>query len=398
MIIGVIAVIGIAFGALQNNPEPQGLDIINVGVMLPATGDLASHGQDNSIATELALVDFNEYLQEQDADWRMNLVIEDTQTDPIIALEKIQSLNSKGIKLILGTETSAELKNVKAYADSNSMLMISPSSTSPKLAVSDNIFRLVPDDTKQSRVIAESLALHNIQVVIPIYRGDVWGDGLYEATKTSFESKGGIMDEGIRYNPEITVFSTESALLSATLSEYQQNYSDENIAILLIGFSEVVHFFNSANSYDNLHQVRWFGSDASSNDDAITDDMIASSFATDVQFITTQFSASKNAKYEHVKDHVTKEIGSEPNNYAYSSYDSLWLVGLAIEKTGSTAADDISQALPDITSEYTGALGTIKLNEFGDLAISDYEMYTVIDGQWTLYGHYNSDTEEITIF
>jgi branched-chain amino acid transport system substrate-binding protein len=373
-------------------------DIVNVGVLLPATGDLSSHGKDNGLAAELALEDFNSYLENKDATWRMKLTFEDTQTDPIIALEKLQSLNSKGIKLILGTETSAELKNIKSYADSNSMLLISPSSTSPKLAITDNIFRLIPDDTQQSLVIAKSLSYHDKKVVIPVYRGDVWGDGLFEATKNVFESSGGIVDQGIRYNPEITVFSTETSLLSDTLTKYQEDYTDDEIAILLIGFSEVVHFFNSANSYDNLKQVQWYGSDASSNDRTITSDKIASEFASDVSFVSTQFSASKNEKYQHVHDYLVTELGAAPSNYAYSSYDSLFLMGLAIEKTETLDANILSDVLPEVGETYNGALGNIRLNEYGDLAISNYEIFTVEDNQWILYGFYDSATQDITLY
>ena len=119
--------------------------------------------------------DFNEYLAEKGADWRMNLVAEDTQSNPVVALEKVQSLNSKGIKYALGPESSAETRNIMSYADSNDMIILSPSSTSPKLAVADNIFRFVPDDTKQGKVVATLLEESGIKVVVPIYRGDVLG-------------------------------------------------------------------------------------------------------------------------------------------------------------------------------------------------------------------------------
>ena len=371
-------------------------DTVNVGVMLPATGDLSSHGRDNHIAVKFAAADFNDYLESKAAHWRINLIVEDTQTDPIIALEKIQSLNSKGVNLILGTETSAELRNVKSYADSNNIMMISPSSTSPKLAMPDNIFRFVPDDTQQGTVIAKLLENNDIKVVIPIYRADVWGDGLYKSSKESFERLGGMVDDGIRYSPEITVFSTEANLLSELVKRYMENgYDTSEIAILMISFSEAVHLLNSAASYDNLTDVVWFGSDASSNDDAITEDAISSKFVQDVDFVATQFSASKNEKYQRVYDHLVETAGSSPNSYAYSSYDSLWVLGLTIEATGSTDTDTIMAALPDIAKRHVGAIGNIILNDVGDLAASDYELWSVIDGEWEVVGRYASTTDTL---
>ncbi len=398
---GIIAAVAtglvLQYGAVPQDPQARLLpDVVEIGAMLPATGDWSSHGSDNVIATRLALGDFNDHLESIGAPWRMDLVVEDTQTDPVVALEKIQSLNSKGIKLVVGAETSAELHHIKPYADSNGMLLISPSSVSPKLSVADNIFRLIPDDTNQGRVIAELLAQQGIGVVIPVYRGDVWGDGLYESVNDSF-AEFGTMDEGIRYLPDTAVFSTESSLLSDRVARYASEYPTEEIAVLAIGFAEVVHLFNSAASYEVLRDVRWFGSDASSNDGTITSDRISSQFASDVQFTATQFAAAKNEKYRYVHDHLLDATGSVPNNFVYSSYDALWLLGLAILSTQSTDAAAIADTLPDIAASHDGALGQIVLNEYGDLAAGDYEMYAVYDGQWMLYGAYDASSGEITL-
>ena len=373
---------------------------VNVGVMLPATGDLASHGQDNNLAVQLAAEDFNDYLAQNDADWRINLVIEDTQTDPVLALEKIQSLNSKGINLILGTQSSAELRNVKPYADSNGIMLLSPSSTSPKLAIDDNIFRLVPDDTKQGVVIAELLQHHGIKVAIPIYRADVWGDGLYESSRDNFEALGGTMDEGIRYSPEVTVFSTEAALLEDSVKRYmeEEGYDITEIAVLMISFSEAVHLLNSVTSYENLQNVQWFGSDASSNDDAITADPLASKFVSDVNFVSAQFSASGNDHYKRVQSYLIDTIGSAPNNYAYSAYDSLWVLGKTIEHTGTTDTDTIKAALPSVSKQHTGALGNIIFNDYGDLETADYELWSVVDGSWQVIGKYHASTGQLEFF
>ncbi|ABK77851.1 ABC-type branched-chain amino acid transport system, periplasmic component [Cenarchaeum symbiosum A] len=368
---------------------------IDIGVVLPATGDLSSHGYDNGLAAELALVDFNRYLDEIDAGWELNLVVEDSQADPIVALEKIQSLNSKGVKLVLGTETSAELRNVKSYAESNGMLLISPSSTSPALAIDDNIFRLVPDDTQQGRVLARLLQTQEVTAAIPVYRGDVWGDGLYESTKSSFESFGGTFDEGIRYSPESTVFSTEAHLLNEKLGVYLQDRPASEVAIIMIGFEEAVHFFNAASSYDDLSTVLWIGTDSLANNGQLTEDPITAEFVEGVGFISAQFAASQNDQHDHVKEVLTEQIGSSPNNYAYSSYDSVWLFGMSILQLQTDDPGLIMEALPTVAEHYSGSLGTIILNDAGDLAVSDYELYSIRDGEWVFYGLYKAETGEI---
>ena len=397
-----------AFIDLEEEPTPQqrtsqslgtttsGItETVNVGVMLPSTGDLSSHGQDNSLAVHLALQDFNDYLEETDAPWRMDLILFDTQSDPSLAQERIRSLNARGINLILGPESSAEVRGIKPYVDVNDMIVISPTSTSPSLSITDNIFRLIPDDTKQGKVLAMLFEQEGIKAVIPIYRADEWGNGLYASTKSNFESLGGVMDEGLEYPPNTTVYSIETALLSNLVARYSADYTVDEIGILMIGFSETVHLLKSANSYGNLHDIRWFGSDGSSNDSVLSDDPVAAEFMQDVNFVSTQFSTSANDVYKHVNDYFIEFKGATPNAYSFSAYDSLWILGKTIIATESTDPLVIGDALIDVASTHTGAIGTVNLNEFGDLAIADYDLWSVRDNTWYLSGHYDAATDSI---
>ena len=375
--------------------EPDGINTVDVGVLLPATGDFASHGSENRIALDLAVEDFNGYLAEKGADWRMNLVAEDTQSSPVVALEKVQSLNSKGIKYALGPETSAETRNIMSYADSNDMIILSPSSTSPKLAVDDNVFRFVPDDTKQGRVIATLLTDRGIKAVVPIYRGDVWGDGLFESTRASFMEMGGVTAEGVRYSPETTTFSTEAKAISDAVEAQLADYGDGEVGVLVMGFDEVVHLFNSAIEYDTLNSVPWFGADANAGASPLVDDERSAAFATSTGFVATQFAASDNEVSEMLRADFAGRTGSTPsNNYVFSSYDSLWVLGLSMEEVGFDAMD-IREQLPATGLSYTGALGIVRLNDVGDLAISDYELWSVIEGEWHATARYDAATGEI---
>ena len=76
------------------------------------------------------------------------MIIEDSQSDPSVSLEKIKQLAAKGIKIVIGPATSAAVQGIKEYADKNGIILISPSSTAPSLATAgDNLFRFVPDDS-----------------------------------------------------------------------------------------------------------------------------------------------------------------------------------------------------------------------------------------------------------
>lgn len=369
---------------------------VDVGVLIPVTGDLASYGVDTKYGLDMAVEHFNAYLQDRGADWRMRLVMEDTQTNPITALEKVQSLDAKGIKYILGPSSSSEIRNIMAYVDSNNMLLISPSSTSPKLAIpDDNIFRFVPDDSKQGAVIATLLEDRGIKAIVTVYRGDIWGDGLFETTKAAFEDRGGIVAEGMRYNPEITTFSSEMHALSSRVAQLHDTYERGEVGVLLMSFDEASHMFNSAVEYENLRNMPWIGSEGVTGAHTIVDDERAAEFAEGVGLMALQFSASDNEVFMDVRDEFERRSGTTPNNnYVYASYDSLWALGLAMEAAGPDV-QDIIEHLPDAVTGRTGALGNVMFNEAGDLDVTDYEFLTVAGGEWAPAARYDAATGEI---
>ena len=129
--------------ATQPAPSEE-FETVDVGIMFPSAGEPASHGYYNSAAVRLGAANFNTYLEEIGASWRMNLVFADTLSNLATPLEKIQSLNHKGIKFVLGPHSNAKISSIKPYVDSNNMVLISPSSTSSSMTADDNIFRLAP--------------------------------------------------------------------------------------------------------------------------------------------------------------------------------------------------------------------------------------------------------------
>ena len=340
----------------------------------------------------------NSYLEEIGASWRMNGVWVSTTAGSSQAfagaLAGIRFLNSENIKFVLGPESSSEVRNIKSYADSNDMVLISPRSTSPSLAIADNIFRMIPADTQQGNVLSLLFEQEGIEAVIPIYRGDVWGEGVYESTKNSFEALGGVMDEGIRYSPEAeaSAYYAKASMLSDLVDEYTDQYPADKVAVLMIGFSETVHLFDFADSFDNLHDIRWFGSDGSSNDTTLSGDPTVSAFLQDVNFVSTQFDASRNDVYEHVYERFMKlEVGT-PSTYSFPSYDSVWVLGKTILETDSIDPLTVRDAIIDVAATHTGAIGTINLNEFGDFATPSYGLWSIRDGQWYVSGHFDADS------
>lgn len=370
---------------------------VQIGAILPITGDLSTHGVEGKLTVEMAVADFNAYLDEEtDALWDMGLVVEDTGSNPVNALEKLSSLNAKNIKIVVGPQSSAEIRNIKGYADSNGVLLISPSSTAPSLAISgDNVYRLIPDDTKQAPALSKLFQDRGIDLIIPVWRADAWGDGLAEHTRKSFVKMGGTMDEGIRYNPELPEFSVSVSLLEEKVSKYSEQYETGQIGILIISFAEVLSIMQSASEHDILDDVAWFGSDGNTQEQKIVDDQIGLDFSQTVRFTTTQVAFSDNPIHHSVKQRAVDALGRVPNAYSFSAYDAVWLAGLSILEADNTNVADLKQALPGVAADYDGAIGNTRLNDAGDLATADYEIWTIRDGKWVVSDRYLTDADEI---
>jgi len=109
--------------------EPtQNENVIKVGVLTDLSGPLSSDGTDIANTLKVAQKDINNYFKEKGIPYSIKVYIEDTQSNPSICLQKVQSFNAMGINLIIGPTSSAEVKNIKDYINSNGMIIISPSS------------------------------------------------------------------------------------------------------------------------------------------------------------------------------------------------------------------------------------------------------------------------------
>ena len=372
--------------------------VVNIGLILPLSGDLATHGLENLEGSKFGVVEFNKHLEEIGAPWTLKMTSEDSATNPVIALEKLTSLNAKGIKMIVGPETSSNIRNMKGYSDSNNMLLVSCCSSAPSLAIpNDSVYRLVPDDSNQGTALSKLIQHEGIEVLVPVWRGDTWGDGLSAATTSSFVKRGGIIDEGIRYNPESPEFSASTSLLAEKVQGYVDEYGKDKVAIVFLGFAEILQFIQSASQHEILDDVRWFGPGANTKEHRLIDDPKGFEFSTNVQFTTVQFAASKNPIYDKVQAHLTETLGTEPNTFVHSSYDAVWIIGLAMLETQSTDVTTIKSVISDIAENYSGAIGPTILNEAGDLAQADYEIWGIRGGEWILLGQYTQSTDSISL-
>lgn len=372
--------------------KPVGLTgEVQIGALLPLTGDLASYGENSRAAIEIAVSEVNAFLKKSGALFTIKLVIEDTETKPAPALDKLTSMNAKGIKLVVGPQTSAEVRNIKGYADANKILLVSQSSTAPDLSIpGDFVYRFCPSDDLQAPAIARVMIGLGIKHVVGAWRGDAWGDGLNREGKKAVEKLGGVYHEGPRYSPEAKEFSAEVRALADQVQKLVTQFGAGSVGVYYAAFAEAATFLTQAADYPVLASVRWFGSDGTALLDELAKTAPAAEFSQKIKMIHPIFWGPLTEKLDKLLTALKAKLGRQPDSYSFAAYDAVWVLTYALLATGKYDAEAVRAVLPEVAASYYGALGGIVLNPGGDLAAANYAMWMLVpkDGvyEWVEVG------------
>ena len=356
---------------------------IRIGVLLPITGDWSSQGAISNVALGIADDDVNRFLKDIGSSWRVNLTTVDTGTDPKTALRELKNLGGQGIRLVIAAVSSSELYAMNDYANANNIIIIGTASTSPSLAIpGDNVIRLVPDDVNQGKAMAELLRLENITAIVPITRGDVWGEGLLNATKSSFEGQGGEVLEGVSYEPG-TDLSSGINKLSSIVNDSKSRFSPAGIGVYMVSFDEAIPLMAMASRDPELSSVRWFGSDGIANASSLVENSTAAQFAYKTGLICPIYGVVPGqfirnmSDYENVIGAIKQQTGSSPSGYALASYDALWIASESMILSGSGNTSQLKEALTNIANRFTGITGPLSINDAGDRESATYQFLAV---------------------
>jgi branched-chain amino acid transport system substrate-binding protein len=374
-------------------------EVYTIGALLPLSGPLASFGAELKTIIEYAEQEINSYLQSQGRNWRIHFVIEDTAVDPKTHLEKLMALHATGVKIFIGGISSAELSEALSYCNSKGILIISPSSTSPALALPDMALRYAPPDHAQGVAIARILWERGARWLIVMWRRDTWGDGLADATIKAFErickasgENCGIL-ERIPYDPKAKEFSLEVSQLASVVEDAVKKYGKDKIGIALISFGEAEAVFAAAKNYPILSEVKWQGSDGTANIVELLNPGVVD-MVVKVGFFSTMASPELTEKADVVKNVIREKLGRDPMGYTYFAHDIAWTLALAIDRAGKYDPVAVKEVLVNqILKEYIGASGRIILDENGDRVPLRYDIWAVVKVgdkyEWKVVGVYD---------
>lgn len=385
-----VSVFLLAGCGLSGSSGGENTETVKVGALLPMTGSMASTGKGMEIAVKLGIEDVNRHLEVSGSPVRLSAVYADSATDPSTALEKLKEFHAQGIKFVIGPGSSAEAAAVLDYANANGILLIS-SSTAPSLAIAgDNLLRLAPSDENQAKGLAMMMNREGHTRLITVNLDNNYGNELSAAVRTEFTTLGGSVEASFTYPAGTQNFSALVAQIKTAVDAAVGTYGASAVAVQLSSLEEAVALFDAARG-TTLENVRWYGSDGNADQSIFFANADSAAFAAAVSLMSPEFTIDEEAlamPKKVIPDRALRERIYTLNNGVTNvsslvGYDAAWLIGLGLmEKGASASADDIIQAVFDVTSNtepgLAGVSGRLELTAAGDKEDSGYSFHRMI--------------------
>jgi len=218
-IIIIIIVICLIWWGASKKPSLTG-EVIKVGILEPLTGVRAEAGEYFKRGLDLALAEINSDLNKK---YQLELVFEDTQYDPAIAVtafNKLKDIDKVGY--VIGAHGSSNTLAVAPIAEENKIILITPGSQSTAISqAGDYIFRTQINTAQEAPFIAEFIA--GISGDKPVHVLGLNTDYSLSYMKNltpAFEENGVTMGLFEKFDPKETDYRTQLLKLKASNAEY----------------------------------------------------------------------------------------------------------------------------------------------------------------------------------
>jgi len=374
------------------------VDELRLGVILPATGDLASIGQPMVKSIDMLVETVNDcggVLGKP-----INLFKEDDRTQPPAGAEAAKKLISVDrVGAIVGAFASSVSSAALAIAVPNKVVMISPGSTSPvfteraqKGELNGYWYRTAPPDTYQASALANLAYKKGARKVATLVINNDYGIGFERAFVTAFEKLGGeIVNKAnpTRYDPQATTFDSEakSAFGSKPDAVAAVLYPESGGAVLKAAYEQGLTQGVQILLTDGV-QTEEFPKLVGKTPEGKL--ILAGALGT----VPGADGKSLEAFTKKFKEKKNEGLGA----FVAHSYDAAALVAIAAESAKSGTGEAIKSKIREIANppgvevtdvcealklakagtdiDFQGASGNVDLDEFGDVRGS-YDVWTV---------------------
>lgn len=344
-----------------DSSAPSGDGTITLGMIGPLTGSVAVYGTHIENGVKLAIEEINAAGGVTLSDGAHQLAVEtkDDQGDATECVNAMNALISDGIQLVVGSATSGCTSAITSIANSEGVVMITPSGTADSLTTAmDYVFRTCFRDSFQGELAAQYALDEGYTKVGVVYcSADTYSAGLRDAFIAACADRG------------LDVVAEESV---ATMTEV--DYTNQFNKMVAAG-AELVFtpFYYDVMGPYLVPQARsagftgvLLGGDGVDSTETTIPDGADLSVYNDVYFVnhySTELATSDVSK-NFIESYEVK-YGETPNNFDALAYDAVYVYKAAMEACGASDAASVQAALADTSAAYDSTCGTFSFDETG---------------------------------
>ena len=320
--------------------------------------------------------DLNAYLTALGFGASAKILIDDAQASPSIHLEKVQSFKSQGVNLIMGGGWSSLAQGSLSYMNENNMLLMSWSSTSPLLRIpNDALFRTCPQDLIQGAANAEIWKSWGVKAIIIFHRIDPWGEGLYQVMSTEAPQRGIEIIERVGYAPETTDFASYLAHMDDLAAAAIAKYGDKKyVGVQIFSFDEQVTYLSQAESYPNIKDLIWVGTESGGRSQTYID-QVGAPLIPKRMFSSLMGAAESSDRWKSLDSRYSAATKQSASFYTGSRYDGFWLMVLSALEAGTLDANTIKPIIRNVAYNFYGTTGWVSLDENGDRLAQVFDIW-----------------------
>ena len=344
-----------------DSSAPSGDDTITLGMIGPLTGSVAVYGTHIENGVKLAIEEINAAGGVTLSDGAHQLAVEtkDDQGDATECVNAMNALISDGIQLVVGSATSGCTSAITSIANSEGVVMITPSGTADSLTTAmDYVFRTCFRDSFQGELAAQYALDEGYTKVGVVYcSADTYSAGLRDAFIAACADRGldVVAEESVATMTEVDYTNQFNKMVAAGAELVFTPFYYDVMGPYLVpqarsaGFTGVLL---GGDGVDSTETTIPDGADLSVYNDVYFVNHYSTELAT--SDVSKNFIESYEAKY-----------GETPNNFDALAYDAVYVYKAAMEACGASDAASVQAALADTSAAYDSTCGTFSFDETG---------------------------------
>ena len=344
-----------------DSSAPSGDGTITLGMIGPLTGSVAVYGTHIENGVKLAIEEINAAGGVTLSDGAHQLAVEtkDDQGDATECVNAMNALISDGIQLVVGSATSGCTSAITSIANSEGVVMITPSGTADSLTTAmDYVFRTCFRDSFQGELAAQYALDEGYTEVGVVYcSADTYSAGLRDAFIAACADRGldVVAEESVATMTEVDYTNQFNKMVAAGAELVFTPFYYDVMGPYLVpqarsaGFTGVLL---GGDGVDSTETTIPDGADLSVYNDVYFVNHYSTELAT--SDVSKNFIESYEAKY-----------GETPNNFDALAYDAVYVYKAAMEACGASDAASVQAALADTSAAYDSTCGTFSFDETG---------------------------------